>query len=150
MSALGIGCTTTSLAFPAPARPLHALPRPLRDVVLRTLPDSVRALALVRDFLGPSRASPQLTARLIDAGRGTDGESWPIRLLAARMLEWQIVAGEGRGVVERLGIAVEERELRARLGRYAFLHRPLSGMSTPPAALERFIRMSLRPCLVPL
>lgn len=150
MSSLGIGCTTTSPAFPAPAGPLHALPRPLREVVLRTLPDSVRAFALVRDFLGQSRASPQFTARLIDAGRGTDGEPWPIRLLAARMLEWQIVAGEGRGVVERLGIDVEERELRARLGRYAFLHRPVSGMSTAPAALERFIRMSLRPCLVPL
>src|SRR5258706_341306 len=114
MSALESGfSTTTSPAFAAPARSAHgALPRRLREVVARALPGDGQAMALVRDFL-----LHQCTiSGLIEAGRALHGEPWPIRLLAARMLEWQILALDSEDVAahqaifERLGVDFEARD----------------------------------------
>jgi hypothetical protein len=165
MSALESGFSTTSPAFSTPARSAYGVfPRRLQQVVARVFPEESRAMALVRDFLLGNRT----ISDLIDVGRGLDGEPWPLRLLAARMLEWQILALDSediaahQAVFERLSVDFEAREgfaaqsapdflaqFRRRLARFEFVHGGIDGANTTPAALDRFLRLSRQPCLVP-
>jgi hypothetical protein len=168
----------TAIEIPQPAPPVprapaaaarDSFPRRLRDAVLRAYPDRPDALALVREFLAPGnvRSDRAFTARLIDVGRGTHGEDWPLRLLAARMLESRILAMSPadlrahRAIFDTLGVdfdprdgytAADERtrvaQFRARLSRFAHLHHALDGTRTMPRALERFLDSARRPCLV--
>ena len=140
-----IEISTTSPAFPAPARPgRDALPRRLAEVVRRALPEQVEAAALVRDFLLRRCQVPRLVEIARSAG------PWPIRLLAGRMLECRILAGD-ESVFDHLGISGDAKaQVRARLSRFEFLHRAIDGVHTSPAALDRFLRLSRQPCLVPL
>jgi hypothetical protein len=112
---------------------------------------------------------PSFVARLIEIGRGSGGEAWTLRLLAARMLEWQILAlapGDApahRAIFEALGVDFDPREgfsasneagriaqFRARLSRFAHLHAAIDGMSTAPWALDRFLRSSRQACRIPV
>jgi hypothetical protein len=166
MSALESGYSTiTSPAFTTPARSGRAaLPRRLREVVARAFPDDFQATVLVRDFLAGDGVID-----LVDAGRGLHGEPWPLRLLAARMLECRILALDAgdvpahQAVFARLGVDFDAREgyaarspaeriaqFRARLAHFAFVHAGIDGVRTTPAALERFLRLSRQPCIIPV
>lgn len=169
MSVIGIDSAASPVPV-APARPVRdAFPRRLRNAVARELPNQALALPLVRDFLAHPRADARFAAELIAIGRGAHGEPWPVRLVAGRMLEWQILAlsrkdvAAHRALFDRLGVAFTPREgftarndaervaqFRARLGRFAFVHRGIDGLETPAEALERFLRSARRPCLVPV
>lgn len=169
MSVIGIG-STTSPAYHPPARPVReAFPRRLRDAVAHALPEHGQAIPLVGEFLRHGRADARFAERLIAIGRGADGEPWPIRLLAARMLEWQILAldrddvAAHEAIFAKLGVDFSAREgfaattlaervtqFRARLERFAFVHRGIDGAATPVHALERFLRSCRKPCLVPV
>ena len=118
----------------------------------RLRPASLTCRALLRGMLAEMtqsspdawRFSKQDSGALVAAHPG----SQPVPAISiSHSGTWVAYAATFAGAI---GIDVEERELHARLGRYAFLHRAVRGLSTAPAALERFIRMSLRPCLVPL
>ena len=147
----------------------NALPRHLREVVAHALPDHPEAERLVLDFLLQDGVDPGFAMRLIRIGRGIHGEPWTIRLLAARMLERQILAIDAgdiaahTAIFDSLGVGFEPREgfaanraedrvaqFRARLARFASAYRTIDGVDTTPAALERLIRSSRRPCLVPI
>ena len=170
MTAIEIPRSEVSFVLRAPSRPRRAaLPRRLRQVVARAIPDQAEAIALVAEFLRHESADAVYATRLIAAGRGLCGESPPLRLLAARMLEWQILAiaaadaREHRAIFDALAVDFDPREgftavgevdriaqFRARLWRFAPLHGAIDGMNTTPSALERFLRSSRQPCRIPV
>jgi len=170
MTAIEIPHSAVSPVLRATARPRRtAFPRRLRDLVVRLLPDHADALPLTNEFLRHTAADADFAARLIAAGRGASGEPPAVRLLAARMLEWQVLAIDAddfaahRAIFDALGVDFDPRDgftalaqgeriaqFRARLSRFARLHAAIDGMNTAPAALERFLRSARRPCRIPL
>jgi hypothetical protein len=170
MTAIEIPQAAVSHVLRATARPRRtAFPRRLRAVVARVLPDQAEALALVGEFLRHDVADAEFAARLIGAGRGVDGEPPPVRLLAARILESQVLAIDAgdssahRAIFDALSVDFDPRDgftargdadriaqFRARLSRFAHLHAAIDGVNTTSAALERFLRSARRPCRVPL
>jgi hypothetical protein len=150
-------------------RRVAVFPRALRETVTAVFPDEPEVLALVEALLRQHGFDAALTGRLIAIGRGAGGAEWPLRLLAARMVEAQILA-LAPGDVERheqlfaalrvdfdlrLGFTAATAidriaQFRARLARFAGVSRALQGLRTTPRALERFLRSARRPCRVPV
>jgi len=146
-----------------------AFPRALREVVTASFPDEPEALVLVERFLRQRGFDAALCERLIAIGRGAGGAEWPLRLLAGRMLEAQILSLSAADVaahealLTELGVQFDPRlgftgttavervaQFRARLARFAGVSRGLQQLRTTPRALERFLRSARRPCHVPV
>ncbi|MCU1244623.1 MAG: hypothetical protein JWN02_533, partial [Acidobacteria bacterium] len=168
MTEIEISPATVTSLLPTRRR-AAVFPRALRETVTALFPDEPEVAVLVEALLRQRGFDAALTGRLIAIGRGAGGAEWPLRLLAARMIEAQILAlapddVEAHEAVfaalrvdfdPRLGFtatAPVERiaQFRARLARFASVSHALQGLRTTPRALERFLRSARRPCRVPV
>lgn len=131
-------------------------------------------------FLAGRGYSRALARTLIEAGRGSAGEAWEVRRLAALMLQ-RLVLQLPRGAIEELDLlcfwlglktapgldllldaqvlaegystvrlADFGRELRRRLARAERVFAPLRGRATPAAAWRDFLAFSRAECTLPL
>jgi hypothetical protein len=163
-----IGCREA-----APPLPTH-----LARVVETRFPDEPRTASLAGDLLALNRFDRRFAAELVLLGRGRDGASWNLRLLAAMMLANQCLrltaddAGEFASVFVSLGLlapgarAVDADVLRQgytstelpafsaqflhHLRRLERIHRRLDGFRTTAEAFDDFIAISRDPCKVAL
>ncbi len=108
-------------------------------------PGAAAGSALIARWLGRG-ADP---AVLLDAARGSGGEPWELRRIATLMLEYEALRGDDAqlaSLCERLGMAGDAVQLRARLARNARVHDGIRGRRTSPRALEAFFRLARAEC----
>jgi hypothetical protein len=100
----------------------------LRDVIARE-PGAAASEELIARWLAGGLSTEALTA----AARGSGGEPWETRRIAALMLEHELRRSD-------------DAELPARAERNARVHDGIRGLRTTPRALATFLRLARREC----
>lgn len=152
----------------------------LIKIITREFPDPLRASELLSNFLRSEYYSRSLTAKLLEAAKGKNGESWETRRLATLMTEHQALKIPSRNIGEwdflftqlnlkpssGRNISLNESvlkegysttdlsgfisEFRRKLSRLERIHHRIEGKKSSKNALVAFIKMSRRECRLTL